>query len=93
VFTARYEPNICVFCVDLRTNSDYFPVVLTTGFYNRDGSVFNARQNKNSCSHSSPVTMCMQFCLVFHCRSISTSKFARLGFLQPIFLCQSVVSQ
>jgi hypothetical protein len=26
----------CVFCVDLRTNNDYFPIQLT-GFYNRDG--------------------------------------------------------
>jgi len=32
-----------VFCVDLRTNSDYFPTQhLLTGFYNRDG-VFTAR--------------------------------------------------
>jgi len=29
---------IYVFCVDLRTNSDYFPMHhLLTGFYNRDG--------------------------------------------------------
>ena len=29
---------IYVFCVDLRTNSDYFPIHhLLTGFYNRDG--------------------------------------------------------
>jgi hypothetical protein len=28
---------ICVFCVDLRTNNDYFPIQnLLTGFYNRD---------------------------------------------------------
>jgi len=27
-----------VFCVDLRTNSDYFPILhKLTGFYNRDG--------------------------------------------------------
>ena len=26
VFTARYGLNIYVFCVDLRTNSDYFPI-------------------------------------------------------------------
>jgi len=32
-----------VFCVDLRTNSDYFPIQRwLTGFYNRDG-VFTAR--------------------------------------------------
>jgi hypothetical protein len=29
---------IYVFCVDLRTNSDYFPIQhKVTGFYNRDG--------------------------------------------------------
>ena len=29
---------IYVFCVDLRTNSDYFPIQhYLTGFYNRDG--------------------------------------------------------
>jgi len=29
---------IYVFCVDLRTNSDYFPIQYElTGFYNRDG--------------------------------------------------------
>jgi len=29
---------IFVFCVDLRTNSDYFPIQhQLTGFYNRDG--------------------------------------------------------
>jgi hypothetical protein len=29
---------IYVFCVDLRTNSDYFPIQhQLTGFYNRDG--------------------------------------------------------
>ena len=29
---------ICVFCVDLRTNSDYFPTQYQlTGFYDRDG--------------------------------------------------------
>ena len=29
---------ICVFCVDLRTNSDYFPIQhLLAGLYNRDG--------------------------------------------------------
>jgi len=32
---------IYVFCVDLRTNSDYFPLQLTS-FYNPDG-VFTAR--------------------------------------------------
>jgi hypothetical protein len=41
VFTARYVlPTQCiyVFCVDLRTNSDYFTVQhYLTGFYNRDG--------------------------------------------------------
>jgi hypothetical protein len=35
-------PTQCtyVFCVDLRTNSDYFPVLVqhwVTGFYNQDG--------------------------------------------------------
>ena len=30
--------HIYVFCVDLRTNSDYFPIQhLLTGFYNKDG--------------------------------------------------------
>jgi hypothetical protein len=30
--------SMYVFCVDLRTNSDYFPIRhLLTGFYNRDG--------------------------------------------------------
>ena len=30
--------RIYVFCVDLRTNSDYFPIQhYLTGFYNRDG--------------------------------------------------------
>jgi hypothetical protein len=34
---------IYVLCVDLRTNSVYFPIQLSlTGFYNRDG-VFTAR--------------------------------------------------
>jgi hypothetical protein len=34
---------IYVFCVDLRTNSDYFPIQQTMiGFYKRDG-VFTAR--------------------------------------------------
>ena len=34
---------LCVFCVDLRTNSDYFPIQhKLTGFYNRD-SLFTAR--------------------------------------------------
>jgi len=28
--------SIYVFCVDLKTNSDYFPIQLTI-FYNRDG--------------------------------------------------------
>ena len=29
---------LCVLCVDLRTNSDYFPIQhLLSGFYNRDG--------------------------------------------------------
>jgi hypothetical protein len=28
VFTARYELNRYVFCVDLRTNNDYFSVLL-----------------------------------------------------------------
>jgi hypothetical protein len=41
VFTARYVlPTQCiyVFCVDLRTNSDYFTIQhKLTGFYNRDG--------------------------------------------------------
>ena len=35
-----FLPKQCiyVFCVDLRTNSDYFPIQhLLTGFYNRDG--------------------------------------------------------
>jgi len=32
-----------VFCVDLRTNSDYFPIQhLLTGFYNRDGVFYCA---------------------------------------------------
>jgi len=45
--TARFNiqqfyvlPTQCiyVFCVDLRTNSDYFPIQhQLTGFYNRDG--------------------------------------------------------
>ena len=31
---------IYVFCVDLRTNSDYFPIQhKLTGLYNRDGKV------------------------------------------------------
>ena len=55
MFTARYGlglyieiyvlPTQCiyVFCVDLRTNSDHFPIQpLLNGFYNRDG-VFTAR--------------------------------------------------
>jgi len=30
--------SIYVFCMDLRTNSDYFPIQhQLTGFYNRDG--------------------------------------------------------
>jgi hypothetical protein len=41
VFTVRYvlpTQCICVFCVDLRTNSDYFTVQhYLIGFYNRDG--------------------------------------------------------
>jgi hypothetical protein len=32
--------GIDVFCMDLRTNSDYFPILI--GFYYRDG-VFTAR--------------------------------------------------
>jgi hypothetical protein len=40
VFTARYvlpTQSIYVFCVDLRTNSDYFTVQhQLIGFYNRD---------------------------------------------------------
>jgi hypothetical protein len=28
VFTARYGLGLYVFCVDLRTNSDYFPIQL-----------------------------------------------------------------
>ena len=36
MFTARYELNRYVFCVDLRTNSDYFSIQhWLTGFYNR----------------------------------------------------------
>jgi hypothetical protein len=40
-------PTQCVyvFCVDLRINSDYFPIQLT-GFYNRDG-VFTVRYGLN----------------------------------------------
>jgi len=42
-FYALPTQCICVFCVDLRTNSDYFPIQhWLTGFYNRDG-VFTAR--------------------------------------------------
>jgi hypothetical protein len=47
LYTARFNihkfyvlPTQCiyVFCVDLRTNSDYFPIQhYLTGFYNRDG--------------------------------------------------------
>jgi hypothetical protein len=38
VFTARYGLGFYVFCVDLRTNSDCFPIQhLLTAFYNRDG--------------------------------------------------------
>jgi len=40
--------NIYVFCVDLRTNSDYFPIQhLLTGLYNRDG-MFTARYETES---------------------------------------------
>ena len=38
--TSTFCPHSCiyVFCVDLRTNSDYFPIQhWLTGFYNRDG--------------------------------------------------------
>jgi len=39
--------HIYVFCVDLRTNGDYFPTqYYMTGFYNRDG-VFTARYELN----------------------------------------------
>jgi len=36
-FSVLRTQRICVFCVDLRTNSDYFPIQhQLTGFYNRD---------------------------------------------------------
>jgi hypothetical protein len=42
VFIERYGLDIYVFCVDLRTNSDYFPIQSKlVGFYNRHG-VFTA---------------------------------------------------
>ena len=40
VHKSYFLPTHCiyVFCVDLRTNSDYFPIQYwLTGFYNRDG--------------------------------------------------------
>jgi hypothetical protein len=38
MFTARYGLYLCVFYVDLRTNSDYLSIQHSlTGFYNRDG--------------------------------------------------------
>jgi len=37
-FCVQSTRCIYVFCVDLRTNSDYFPIQhYMTGFYNRDG--------------------------------------------------------
>jgi hypothetical protein len=37
-FYVLHTQCIHVFCVDLRTNSDYFPMQhYLTGFYNRDG--------------------------------------------------------
>jgi hypothetical protein len=34
----RSAHTVYVFCVDLRTNSDYFPIqYLLTGYHNRDG--------------------------------------------------------
>jgi hypothetical protein len=38
VFTAWYGLDLYVFCVDLRTNSHYFPIQHElSGLYNRDG--------------------------------------------------------
>jgi hypothetical protein len=35
---SAHKINFCVFCVDLRTNSYYFPILhLLTGYNNRDG--------------------------------------------------------
>jgi len=49
VFTARYELNRYVFCVYLRTNSDYFLMQhRLIGFYNRD-SVHYAVRSESLC--------------------------------------------
>jgi len=43
VFTAWYGLGFYEFCLDLRTNSDYFPIQHElAGFYNRE-DVFTAR--------------------------------------------------
>jgi hypothetical protein len=51
MFTARYVlPTQCiyVFCVDLRTNSDYLTIQhKLTGFYNRDGVCLLRGTNRN----------------------------------------------
>ena len=42
---------IYVFCVDLRTNSNYFPIQhLLTGLYNRDGCVYCAVRTEFTCN-------------------------------------------
>jgi hypothetical protein len=74
VFTARYVlPTRCiyVFCVDLRTNSDYFTVQhYLIGFYNRDGVCFCAVRSAHT------VYLCV-LCgsenkqRLFHCTALS----------------------
>jgi len=37
ILRSAHTVYLCVVCVDLRTNSDYFPIQYQlTGFYNRD---------------------------------------------------------
>jgi hypothetical protein len=63
-------PLIYVFCVDLRTNSDYFPIEhLLTGFYNRDltlqGTVVTVRTTSLTFSNSTFCPHCVFMCFVW----------------------------
>ena len=49
MFTARYGLDLCVLCVDLRTNGDYFPIQHLTGFYNRDGVCLLRGRTRSLC--------------------------------------------
>jgi len=51
-FYVQPTQRIHVFCVDLRTNSDYFPIQhKLTGFYNRGDAAAPSVHYTTSCKH------------------------------------------